>query len=38
MDIRDLKFDNESFDVVIDKGIYIYIYIRRKEDCANSYD
>lgn len=22
MDIRDLKFDNESFDAVIDKGFF----------------
>lgn len=24
MDIRDLKFDNESFDAVIDKGFFFF--------------
>lgn len=30
MDIRDLKFDNESFDVVIDKGIHMYTHLQRE--------
>lgn len=27
MDIRDLKFDNESFDAVIDKGFFFASFI-----------
>jgi hypothetical protein len=28
MDIRDLKFDNESFDAVIDKGFFLQVLFR----------